>query len=165
MKKPKHSQCPENFAKTVLSYNGTQSMAPERNKTKILFLCTGNACRSQIAEGWARHLKGDLLEVYSAGIYPSSVNTRAIEVMREAGVDISGHRSKHVNELAGVDFDYIVTLCDNVTEQCPQFSTKARRVHRSFQDPSFMPGTPQEVAVAFRRLRDQIRSFVETLPG
>jgi len=129
-----------------------------------LFLCTGNSCRSQIAEGWARHLKGDVIEAFSAGITPVRVNETAIEVMAEAGVDISGHTSKHAEDLMGLDFDYVVTVCDNAKEHCPVFPGKCKMIHRSFADPSFLIGARQQLLNAFRRTRDQIKAFIETMP-
>ena len=134
------------------------------DKLKILFLCTGNSCRSQMAEGWARHLKSDCIEPYSAGVSPYKVSSRAMAVMKEAGVDISGHHSKHVNELAGIDFDYVITVCDNAREKCPVFPGKAKMLHVAFEDPINTVGTPEEVLEAFRKTRDQIKAFVETLP-
>lgn len=139
-------------------------MCAAQSKLKLLFLCTGNSCRSQIAEGWARCLKGDVIEPYSAGVSPGQLNTRAIEVMAEAGVDISGQRPKHVDELLGIDFDYVVTLCDNARQQCPVFPGKTKMIHHGFEDPSFMVGTEQEIMSAFRKTRDRIRAFIETLP-
>ncbi len=133
-------------------------------KKKILFLCTGNACRSQIAEGWARHLKSDVIEAYSAGISPAGVSSRAIAVMDEAGVDISTQTSKHVDMLKEVDFDYVVTVCDNAREQCPVFPSRTKKIHKSFEDPAFMVGSKNEIMAAFRRLRDDMRAFVETMP-
>jgi len=148
-------------------------MKSPKDKIKILFLCTGNACRSQIAEGWARHLKDDVIDAYSAGIIPAGLSSRAAEVMAEAGVDISQQYSKHIDDLQGIDFDYVITLCDNVRElgstsslyNCPVFPGKAKMIHRGFDDPSFMFGTEQEIMTAFRRTRDRIRAYVETLPG
>jgi len=102
---------------------------------KILFLCTGNSCRSQMAEGWARHLKGDLIEAYSAGIEPHGLNPHAVMVMREAGVDISHHRSKHLDELQEVDFDFVITVCSHAHETCPAFPRRARVIHVGFEDP------------------------------
>ena len=130
---------------------------------KILFLCTGNSCRSKMAEGWARHLWGDRLEVRSAGILPGIVHPLAIAVMKESGVDISGQRSKHVDEVRHIPFDLVVTVCDNAKEQCPVFPGKVRRVHRSFDDPAGAKGTREEVLAAFRKTRDEIRTFIETL--
>lgn len=135
-----------------------------KKRLKILFLCTGNSCRSQMAEGWAGHLKSDVIEPYSAGISPTEINPRAIAVMREAGVDISSQEAKHVDKMSRTDFDYVVTLCDDARESCPVFRGKARLVHRSFEDPSFMEGTEQQIMKAFRKLRDDIRAFIETMP-
>jgi arsenate reductase len=134
------------------------------NRINVLFLCTGNSCRSQIAEGWARHLKSDVIEGYSAGIRPIGVNSKAIKVMAEAGVDISGHTSKHINELVGIDFDYVVTVCDNAREQCPVFPGRAKLFHKAFDDPYFATGSEEEIMAEFRRVRDQIKAFVEKLP-
>ena len=106
-----------------------------QQKLKILFLCTGNSCRSQMAEGWARHLKADLIEPYSAGIETHGVNPRAVQVMAEAGVDISGHKSQNVSEFADVQFDYVVTVCDYASETCPWFPGPARVIHVGFDDP------------------------------
>jgi len=130
----------------------------------ILFLCTGNACRSQIAEGWARHLNGGVIEAFSAGIRPIGVNSRAIKVMAEVGVDISSHISQHVDEFSGIDFDYVVTLCDNAAENCPVFSGKAKVIHKPFDDPYFASGSEEEIMNTFRKVRNDIKSFVETLP-
>ena len=138
-----------------------------KNRLKILFLCTGNSCRSQMAEGWARHLKGDVLEPYSAGIEVHGLNPSAVKVMAEAGVDISRHRSKNVSELIGVPFDYVVTVCDNARETCPMFPGKAKVVHVAFDDPPCLAKdakTEEEALVHYRRVRDQIRAFVMTLP-
>jgi len=104
-------------------------------KLKVLFLCTGNSCRSQMAEGWARHLKGDVIEPYSAGIETHGLNPLAVKVMAEAGVDISGHRSKNVSELMNVPFDYVVTVCSSANETCPMFPGKGKVVHVGFDDP------------------------------
>jgi len=136
-------------------------------KLKVLFLCTGNSCRSQMAEGWARHLKGDQIEPYSAGIEAHGLNPDAVRVMAEAGVDISGQRSKLVSELSGVDLDYVVTVCDNAHESCPVFPGKAKVVHVGFDDPPRLAAdalTEQERLSPYRRVRDEIRAFVESLP-
>ena len=137
---------------------------PSGEKLKVLFLCTGNSCRSQMAEGWATHLKSDLIDAYSAGINPARLSSRAVEIMAQAGVDISSHISKHVDDLQGIEFDYVVTVCDNAREHCPVFTGNTQLVHKSFQDPSFVIGTADEVLAAFRKVRDEIRAFVETLP-
>jgi arsenate reductase (thioredoxin) len=135
---------------------------------KILFLCTGNSCRSQMAEGWARHLKGDRLEPYSAGIEARGLNADAVRVMGEAGVDISGQRSKLVGELREVDLNYVVTVCDNAYESCPLFPGKVKVVHVGFDDPPRLAAgakTEDERLAPYRRVRDEIRAFVETLPS
>ncbi len=138
------------------------------DKIKILFLCTGNSCRSQMAEGWARRLKGNVIESYSAGIETHGLNPLAVKVMAEAGVDISNHHSKHLSELRNVVFDYVVTVCDHANESCPVFPGKVKRMHRAFDDPPRLAknaGTEEEALAHYRRVRDEIRAFVETLPG
>jgi len=135
-----------------------------KEKIKILFLCTGNSYRSQMAEGWARHLKSDSIDAYSAGIRPIGVSSRAAKAMAEAGVDISGQRSKHFDEFAGIDFDYVVTLCDNARDKCPLFPGKGKYIHRSFEDPAMAVGSKEDIMAAFRKTRDDIRALVETLP-
>lgn len=139
-------------------------MTESNEKIKILFLCTGNACRSQIAEAWARHLKSDTIDAYSAGIRPIGVSSRAIRTMAEAGIDISNHTSKHINDLQGIDFDYVITLCDNAAENCPVFPGKAKVIHKPFNDPYFATGTDDQVMAEFRKVREQIKHFIETLP-
>ena len=137
-------------------------------KTKVLFLCTGNSCRSQMAEGWARTLKGDTIEAYSAGIETHGLNPLAVKVMAEAGVDISGQWSKKVDELDRVEFDYVVTVCGHANETCPMWLRgKAKVVHAGFEDPPALARgaqTEAEVLGHYRRVRDEIRAFVETLP-
>lgn len=136
-------------------------------KLRILFLCMGNSCRSQMAEGWARHLRGDLIEAFSAGVERHGLNRVAVKVMLEAGVDISGHQSKRVEELAAVDFDYVITVCDEASESCPTFSGKAVVLHRGFADPPRLARLAESDVAAleiYRRIRDEIRAFVETLP-
>lgn len=118
-----------------------------------------------MAQGWAEHLKSDCIEAFSAGILPCGVNERAIKVMAEAGVDISGHRSKYLGEFAGIDFDYVVTLCDSARQSCPVFEAEAKIIHRAFDDPTCTTGTSEEIIKGFRRVRDEIRVFVESLPG
>jgi len=136
-------------------------------RLKILFLCTGNACRSQMAEGWARHLKAHVIDAWSAGVEPHGLDPRAVSVMAEAGVDISSHRSKHVRELMGITFDYVVTVCDNANEQCPFFPGKAKVVHVGFDDPPSLAAnasTEEEALLHYRRVRDEIRDLVLKLP-
>jgi arsenate reductase len=135
---------------------------------KILFLCTGNSCRSQMAEGWARHLRSDFIEPYSAGVETHGLNPNAVKVMAEADVDISGQRSKHVNELKHIDFDYVITVCGSAQERCPFFPGKACVVHVPFDDPPALARTAvteEEALGHYRRVRDQIRAFVEQLPA
>lgn len=139
-------------------------MGEKKDKIKVLFLCTGNSCRSQIAEGWANHLKSDVIEAYSAGIRPIGVNPKTIKVMAEVGVDISDHTSKHIDDLAGIDFDYVVTVCDNAREHCPLFPGRAKLVHKAFEDPYYANGSEEEIMTVFRKVRDQIKDFVEELP-
>jgi arsenate reductase len=139
----------------------------ERRKLKILFLCTGNSCRSQMAEGWARTLKSDVIEPYSAGIETHGLNPLAVKVMAEAGVDISGQRSKHVDELKGIPFDYVITVCDHAHESCPLFPGRTRLLHVGFDDPPRLARdarSEQEALKHYRRVRDEIRAFVESLP-
>ena len=131
---------------------------------KVLILCTGNSARSQMAEGILQHDGGDRFEVHSAGVKPSSVRPEAIQAMREIGIDISGHRSKSVDEFIGQEFDYIITVCDNAKETCPVFPGKARRIHQSFEDPP-PPGakSAEETLSIFRRVRDEIREWMKKL--
>jgi len=137
-------------------------------KVKILFLCTGNSCRSQMAEGWARALRADHIDAYSAGIETHGLNPLAVQVMAEAGVDISGQRSKLVTELREIVFDYVVTVCDRAAESCPLFPGHARVVHHAFDDPPHLAksaATAEEALAHYRRVRDEIRAYVETLPA
>lgn len=136
-------------------------------KVRILFLCTGNSCRSQMAEGWARALKDEHIEAYSAGIETHGLNPYAVKVMAEAGVDISHHQSKHVRELLHIPFDYVITVCGHAYEHCPAFPGRAVVVHHGFDDPPRLAAnakTEEEVLEHYRRVRDEIRAFVETLP-
>jgi len=139
-------------------------MGRNPRKINVLFLCTGNACRSQMAEGWTRHLKSDQIEPFSAGIAPAGLSQRAVEVMAEAGVDISNQRSKHIDDLPDIPFDYVVTLCDYVRQLCHTWPGPGKLIHKPFDDPSFIQGNEQQVMNAFRITRDRIRAFVETLP-
>jgi arsenate reductase len=137
-------------------------------KLKILFLCTGNSCRSQMAEGWARHLKGGLIEAYSAGIETHGLNPYAVKVMAEAGVDISGHKSKLLTDLGGINFDYVVTVCGHAHETCPFFPAKAKVIHVGFDDPPKLAKdakTEEEKLNCYRLVRDQIKKFIEGLPS
>ncbi len=141
-------------------------------KLKILFLCTGNSCRSQMAEGWANALKSDLIESWSAGIETHGLNLNAVKVMAEAGVDISGHKSENVADLLHIPFDYVITVCGHANEHCPLFPGKAKVIHVGFDDP---PKLARELAAkgvdensqlnCYRRVRDEIKAFIEKLPG
>ena len=137
-------------------------------KVKILFLCTGNSCRSQMAEGWARHLKGDLLEAYSAGIETHGLNPNAVKVMAEAGVDISRQKSKTTEAVRDVPFDYVVTVCGHANETCPAWlGSKAKVVHAGFDDPPRLAKdakTEEEALRHYQRVRDEIAAFVRMLP-
>lgn len=138
-----------------------------QNKISILFLCTGNSCRSQMAEGWARHLKGNIIDAYSAGVNPTQLDPRAVKAMAEAGVDISKQHSKHINELPKIEFDYVITVCGHAHESCPFFPGKTKVIHRGFEDPPFLAKTAkteEEAMGHYRRIRDEIRRFVEGLP-
>lgn len=133
-------------------------------KTNVLFLCTGNSCRSQMAEGWARNLLGDKVEAYSAGIEAHGMNPNALQVMKEAGVDISGQSSKLADSLNDVPLDLVITVCGHADENCPTFLTKAKVVHVGFDDPPKLAkeaATEEEALNHYRRVRDEIREFVE----
>lgn len=129
---------------------------------KILVLCTGNSCRSQIAEGYLRHFASDKVEVVSAGIETHGVNPMAVAIMVEDGIDISAHTSNHIDEYRGIDFDYVITVCDHAQENCPYFPTSAERFHYNFPDPAKATGTPEEIKEVFRSVRDQIKAYAET---
>jgi arsenate reductase len=138
-----------------------------KGKKKVLFLCTGNSCRSQMAEAWTRHLKGDQFEAYSAGVEPRTVDPRAIKAIAEAGIDISGQKSKGIDALGSIEFDYVITLCDNARESCPYFPAKTKLIHKGFDDPPKLAEkakNEEEAMVHYRRVRDEIKAFVETLP-
>ncbi len=136
------------------------------NKKKILFLCTGNSCRSQMAESWTRKLKGETFESYSAGTNPGTVDPRAIKVMKEEGVDLSGQKSKSIEDLPEKEFDYVVTVCDNARENCPYFPAKVKLIHFGFEDPPHLAksaGSEEEALEIYRKVRDQIKNFVTNL--
>lgn len=145
-----------------------QKLGNSRDRLKVLFLCTGNSCRSQMGEGWARHLKSNVIEAYSAGTTPHGLNRVAVKVMMQAGVDISEHGSKKISRLDGIEFDYVVTVCDNAQESCPVFSGEAKVIHKSFDDPprlSESAGSEEEAMRHYVRVRDEIRAFVESMPA
>lgn len=131
-------------------------------KKKILVLCTGNSCRSQLAEGYLRHFAGERAEVYSAGVETHGVNPRAIATMKEDGIDISNHTSNHIDEYAGIDFDFVITVCDNAKERCPYFPTRAKKFHQNFTDPAKATGTEEEIQAAFRTVREEIKAYCES---
>ena len=138
------------------------------HKLNILFLCTGNSCRSQMAEDWVRHLKSWEIEAYSAGIETHGLNETAVKVMTEAGVDISSQRSKNLDEVGNIDFDYVITVCDNAYESCPIFPGKTKVIHVGFDDPPRLAKdakTRKEALDIYRRVRDEIKAFIETLPN
>ena len=135
-------------------------------KKKVLFLCAGNSCRSQMAEGWLRHLHGDRFEAYSAGITKHGMNNYAVQAMKEIEIDISAHRSKLLSELKGLDFDLVVTVCSNANESCPLFPGKAKVVHVPFDDPPALAvglSDNDEIMAPYRRVRDQIGEFVKSI--
>jgi arsenate reductase len=125
----------------------------------ILVLCTGNSCRSQLAEGYLRHFAGDKANIYSAGIETHGVNLKAIQVMAEDHIDISGHTSNNVDEYINIPFDYVITVCDNASEACPFFPGNVERFHHNFPDPAKAKGTPEEIMDEFRRVRDMIKGY------
>lgn len=136
------------------------------SKAKVLFLCTGNSCRSQMAEGWAKALKGDTLDAYSAGVDPHGMNARAVQAMAEAGVDITTHHSKHLDELKHIKFDYVVTVCGHAHEPCPVFPGQTKVVHVGFDDPPNLAKdakSDEEAMTHYRRVRDEIRTFIQSI--
>jgi arsenate reductase len=129
------------------------------DKIKILVLCTGNSCRSQIAEGYLRYFSGDKAVIYSAGVETHGVNPRAMETMKEDGIDISNHTSNNIDEYKNIDFDFVITVCDNAKERCPFFPTKAKKFHYNFPDPAKATGTEDEIGEQFRQVRQQIKDY------
>jgi arsenate reductase len=141
------------------------------DKINLLYLCTGNSCRSQMAEGWTRALKGDQIEVHSAGIETHGLNPNAVKVMGEAGVDITTQKSQHIDEFKEVKLDYVITVCNHAHETCPWFPADCEVIHVGFQDPPKMAhelaeqgASEEEQLDAYRTVRDEIKAFVETLP-
>lgn len=130
-------------------------------KQRVLFLCTGNSCRSQMAEGFLRQLAGDQFEIFSAGTHPSQVNPRAIASMTELGVDISNHKSQSVDEFSDQNFDYVITVCDSARATCPVFPHSNKSLHWSFEDPAEATGTEEQVMQVFRKVRDQIKDQIQ----
>ncbi len=137
------------------------------NKPRVLFLCTGNSCRSQMAEAWTRQVWGDTFEVFSAGVAPNRMDPRTVRVMEEVGIPMEGYRPKHVDELKGITFDYVVTVCDHARETCPYFPGAHKILHQGFEDPPVLAQeakTEEEALDHYRRIRDEIREFVSNLP-
>jgi arsenate reductase len=136
-------------------------------KLKVLFLCTGNSCRSQMAEGWARHLKGELLDAYSAGTHPKGLDPLAVQVMADVGIDLSTHETKSLDAVEHLPFDYVVTVCSDAQETCPVFPGRVRGVHRGFDDPPRLAAeakSHEEALSHYVRVRDEIKAFIEQLP-
>ncbi len=136
-------------------------------KPKILFLCTGNSCRSQMAEAWARHFWGDVFDVYSAGVAPNPMDPRTVRVMEETGIPMEGYHPKHVDALKGIRFDYVITVCDHARETCPYFPGAHKILHKGFEDPPILARearTETEALEHYRRIRDEIKKFVSSLP-
>ena len=134
-------------------------------KERVLILCTGNSARSQMAEGLLAHDAADRFQVESAGTRPGQVRSEAITVMKELGIDISGHRSKHVDEFKGQAFDCVLTVCDNANESCPVFPGQTKRIHKAFEDPAAFQGTVTERLALFRRVREEIRDYLKKFPS
>lgn len=134
-------------------------------KKRVLFLCTGNSARSQMAEGLLRHLAGDRFEVFSAGTHPVGLNPFAVLAMKDLRADISGHRSKSMSEFTDQPFDYVITVCDRAKESCPRWPHAAKLIHWSFEDPAAVPGTPEERLRSFRKIRDEIKAQIDAFIG
>ena len=130
-------------------------------KKKILVFCTGNSCRSQIAEGFLRFFAQEKAEIFSVGVETHGVNPKAIETMKEEGIDISKHISNHINEYSEMNFDFVITVCDNAKEHCPYFPTKAKKFHYNFPDPAKAQGTEEEIKEEFRKVREMIKEYCE----
>ena len=135
------------------------------SRTSVLFVCTHNSSRSQMAEGLLRARDGDRYTAYSAGTHPGGVNPNAVEALRELGIDISGHRSKHVDEFASVPMDYVVTVCDSARESCPYIGARVCNLHQRFRDPSIIRGSAENILAAFREIRDQIAEWLDEVFG
>jgi arsenate reductase len=144
-----------------------QAETPKDKKLKVLFLCTGNSCRSQMAEGWAESLKSDKIEAYSAGIETHGLNPNAVRVMKEAGVDISHHKSQHINEFKDIPLDYVITVCGHADENCPVFPRSVKVVHHPFDDPPKLAKgfeKEEDKLNCYRKVRDEIKAYVASLP-
>ncbi|KAA0130353.1 arsenate reductase ArsC [Chryseobacterium sp. SN22] len=130
-------------------------------KKKIFVLCTGNSCRSQIAEGYLRYFAGDRAEIYSAGIETHGLNPEAVATMKEDGIDISRHTSNHIDEYRHLDFDFVITVCDHAKENCPYFPSKTKSFHQNFPDPAKAMGRKEEICHAFKNVREEIKKYCE----
>jgi len=142
-------------------------MNRSNNKHNILFLCTGNSCRSQMAEGWCRHLKGDLFNTYSAGIETHGLNPHAVTVMQEVGIDITSQKSEHIDSLKEIPFDYVITVCSHAHESCPWFPSNAKVIHHAFSDPPKMAKAHTDATAqlnCYRDVRNDIKAYIKTLP-
>lgn len=133
----------------------------EVNKSKVLVLCTGNSCRSQIAEGYLKHFAGDSAEIYSAGVETHGVNPKAILTMKEDGIDIANHTSNNIEEYHHINFEFVITVCDNAKERCPYFPTNAKMFHYNFPDPAKAVGTEEEILAEFRNVRQMIKEYCQ----
>ena len=145
----------------------SENLMTNKNKLRILYLCTGNSCRSQMAEAFTRHLKGDQIEALSAGVAPKGIDPRATKAMSEAGIDMATQVSKSLNQVIHRQIDYVVTLCDNAQKTCPSFPGKTRVIHLGFDDPPKLAASAkneEEAMLHYRRVRDEIKAFVEKLP-
>ncbi len=140
-------------------------MNQDTQKQRVLFICTHNSARSQMAEGLLRALYGDRFEVYSAGLIPKGVNPYAVRIMAEIGIDISAQRSKSIDEFRGEKFDYVITVCDQASKACPFFLSEGKQIHKGFDDPAAYKGTEDEMLAIFRRVRDEIKSWIEEVFG
>jgi arsenate reductase (thioredoxin) len=132
---------------------------------KVLVLCTGNSCRSQIAEGYLKYFAGNKAEIYSAGVETHGVNPRAIATMQENGIDISNHTSNNIEEYRNIDFDFVITVCDNAKERCPFFPSNAKKFHYNFPDPAKATGTEEVIVEEFRKVRQMIKDYCEEFVG
>jgi arsenate reductase len=151
----------------LVQYENEGDIMTSKSRLKVLFLCTGNSCRSQMAEAWARNLKGNLIEPYSAGTAPKGIDPRAVRAMAEVGIEISEYRSKSFSDLPDIEFDYVITLCHDAQQACPFFPSKTALIHHGFDDPPRLAEGARdedEAMQSYRRVRDEIRAYVETLP-
>lgn len=142
-------------------FSNDYAKKPMSQSKRVLVLCTGNSCRSQIAHGYLCHFAGTSAEIYSAGVETHGVNPRAIAIMKEDGHDISSHTSNHVDDYADIDFDYVITVCDNAKERCPIFPGSAQQFHHNFPDPAKATGSEEEIMAEFRSVRDMVKHYCQ----